>query len=332
MSVESRASFLDRLATLLQRGITLSDALGAFAQDPDKDWAAAAERALPFALEGASLATVLEESGLVTEADTALLRAGEGDGSRPLSYVASELKARARLASAVHAALVAPLWKFMIVGFLGMLVVLIQVCTTQVMFPEHIGSGLFLRDPWVSSTLTFVCMSMMLCMGGRFAWGIVWRPATRRMLEAAARESMTLERLLLLENGARFLRALGTAFEVGLPLTGALAHAKRVFHGRVVADEIDVLCGMAEEGAPLDACLSLVPFLDATTLWTLEHALHRPDLPAELLAVADTLQEDLVRELEVRTPFLTGAANLAFALPILLSAAVLLTGVNSYWR
>ncbi len=326
----SRARFLARLAGLLQRGVSLNDALAAFAQDPDPGWAAAAAKALPLAREGSPLWTVLVEAGLITESDGAVLAASEGDGARPLQLVASELEARARLVEAVRDAVSRPLGKFVIVGFLGLALVLIQMYSGRGVFPVSVGSGLLLQRPWVNAGLGLVSMSLG-CVAILFGMrALFWLPATQRMLEAALRESYGLERLLLLENGARFLRSLGTALEAGLSLPKAFRRTREAFAGRVVADEIEVLQNMAEEGSSLSACLAIVPFLDATTLWTLEHALHRPDLPAELLAHADTLQAELQRELAIRTPLLNGTANMIFALPVLVGAGMFMSNMSGW--
>jgi general secretion pathway protein F len=332
LTEHSRARFLRRLAALLRRDVSLGEALTAFAQDPDPAWANAAARAQAFASEGSALASVLERSGLISDSEAGLLAASEGNGAKALALLAAELTAWARLTDAFRAAVASPLLKMGLVGIVALMIVAIQLSTLRVSLTGTTASGLLLQDPWIGATLIFVSTTAGLFT---LLFGLRWMlrlRRTRRMLESAIRESVSFEGLALLESGSRFLRTLGTALEAGLPLPRAMRRTQAAFGDRVVAKELEVLCAMAEDGSSLGGCLSVAPFLDATTRWTLDHALGRPDLPGEMLALAETLQAQLTRELENMTPFLNGVANLIFAIPVLLATVGFVFGLGQWTR
>ncbi|MGE0710283.1 MAG: type II secretion system F family protein [Planctomycetota bacterium] len=298
MSPHLRARLLARLSRLVDHGVPLTEGLAALEAEEG-----ALRRGRSAAAEGAALDTVLGATPLVAPGDLELLRACRDEPAEGLALVAEEAQARAEMAEALTDLLMRPLWKALAILLLG-------GAFGAVAF--GVGAGWISNDPVQAEYGLLLAISYQvvwsLCLFAA-VWLVVGSRLGRRALEALGRRLVIAGPLLGYETRARFLGALGTGLSAGLTLGAALQRAREAFAGRPTADVIADLEDRAREGARLSALARAAPFLDASSVWLIEAAVERPDLPGELRELAALERRRLVHEAARWSPLLAAAAE-----------------------
>lgn len=307
-----RAGVLERLGALMRRGVPAAEALASIGAGP---------RAVAVAREGRPVDEALLAAGLVDASEAGLVRAG--DPGRGLALLGEELRARHEVTRTFRAAAVRPFTKLaaVVVVFVGL---------TLILGGEPLG----LPEPgpptpWGGPGLPVAAQpppppSLAERFGAYAAVGLVLLAgaallrtrAARTPLERVGRDLPVISTLLELEVGARYLRALGTALGAGLDLPRALERARDAFVGRATARELEHLIAAAREGQGLVSILGRAPLELPTAQWVAGHAVGRADPSRELLALAASYEQRLVRECARWSPVLGGVADLLIVIGV----------------
>lgn len=309
-----------QLATLLQAGLPLDEALAALAEG-----AGARLRPLALALrarvmEGASLSVAMAQfPGHFDALYQATVAAGERSGrlDAALLRLAGHLEQRDAMRHQLLAALAYPL----------LLVVVAMAVVAGLMayvVPELVA--VFVRSgqalPWPTRAL--VAMSdglrshggwtlpagVALLAGLAFAWP---RPAFRRWREARWLALPGLGRWLRAREAARYARTLATMLASAVPLLDALALAARTVRNGVWRQALDAAAARVREGVPLANALAAVPGFPPVAL--------RLVASGERAGRLDALLDEAAAQLERELAF---GATLAMAM--LGPAVILLVG------
>lgn len=349
MRLEERAALLERLSALVDRGVAAGPALAALADPAESSRGArrAASRAAALLAEGAPLPRALEAAGVVGPADAALLAAGDGTAAlgRGLRLLALDLRGRADIVETVGTLLIGPAWKLGVGFLLGALLVVLEsqalglalgvgpVSTVRSFSglwtmappppPAH-DAALLLDGPRAAALLAACGAAVGLLVAVATARAILRTARGRMVLEALGRQMPGVEGMLQDAQSARFLRGLGCGLAAGLPLPDALDRAAGALPPGLAAAEAQATVPPAREGAGLGDCLAPAGFLDGTSRWLIDEATRRPDLPGELLALAERRQERFLEDAQVAAPIVAGLADAGVGLGLLIGLAVIL--------
>ncbi len=316
----ARASTLERLGALLSRGVPAAEALTSVG---------AAARAVALAREGRPVAEALLAAGLVDASEAGLVHAGEP--ARGGAVHGQELRARHEVTRQLRAAAVRPFTKLAAV-------VLVCVCLAVVL-DGPLGTA---APPWPGATPLPSVAERPATLAERFgayaAAGLVLLAGAallrtrlaRTVTERVGRDLPVVSTLLELEVGARYLRALGTALGAGLDLPAALERAREAFADRATARDLAPLVAAAREGQGLVSILGRAPLNLPTAQWVAGFAVERADPARELLALAASYEERLVRECSRWSPVLGGIADLAIVLGVGASLVSVASGTRGF--
>ena len=316
---QDRARALDRLASLLERGVPLPAALLGAGESLTGRARARAASAAAAAGEGRPLVDALLSGGLVEPGERALLEAVTGaDPATTLRLLAQELSGRAALAREVELGLRAPLRHA-----LGVLVALavfalvgsVMLGTFQGVVALALGTsgarGWATAAALLFGLLGLAPLALLALTDVALAWLV-----RSSLVDPLAGLFPALHRLLGLHTASTFLRRLGLALQAGRSLPLALETAAAAFGDRPVAREVAALARRAREGAGLRACLGQAPFLDPSAELVAKEAADRADPPRELLALAQVYAAELALEARALGPLLGGCAEVLMTLPV----------------
>lgn len=325
-----RGAALAQLAALVGRGVPLDLGLAAVSESLPAKARPQLGVAVARAREGEGVGQVLERAGLIDERDRAVVAAATGaEVARTLALLADELLARESAARSLRLVLARPAWKLALLAVFATVVALGQTLPSSYAAPGGFRTLLFGSDALWSSddetprmvltSLSPVVRALVDAASALAGLGVVVlgiraiarARAGRWFLERLGRRLPVAATFVDLDTRGTFLRALGTALGSGLSLEKALERGQGALGRRYAATEVARALALAKEGAPIEACLRRVGFLDETTDWLVTAAASRPDLPREILALARTCETRLLEEVGRWGPLLGNLPELA---------------------
>ncbi len=306
-----RAGALERLGALLRRGVPAADALASIG---------AGKGAVAVAAEGRPIHEALLAAGLVDASEAGLVRAG--DPGRGLGLLGQELRARHEVARTFRAAAVRPLLK-LAVALVVFVAVAVLLGGGSFLPSTTLAPGGMLIPPTLPQATTtpassleragaWAALLLLLALGAL----LLRTRAARTFVERVVRDLPVLSTLLELEVAARYLRALGTALGAGLALPAALERALDAFAGRATAGDLEPLIAAAREGQGLVSILGRAPLNLPTAQWVAGFAVERADPSRDLLELAASYEQRLVRECARWSPVLGGVADLLIVVTV----------------
>ncbi|MDX8401043.1 MAG: type II secretion system F family protein [Mariprofundaceae bacterium] len=333
LSPGETALFLQQLATLIEAGMPLAEALASIAEGMEKPRArrmiAAVRRQV---VEGSTFADALRAQGF-EEIICNMVAAGEETGE--LEAVAMRLSALLERRLALHSDLLsATLYPAIVMGF-GVVVMmfLLAVVVPQVVGVfEHAGGEL----PWLTRAVIGVSDFLRVHGGvlllGALALVVAWRLAMRWPTPRAWRDRLWLALpgvagLLVKVDVARFARTLGMLLAGGVPALSAMHIANQGWSMAPLRALGERARESLREGGSLAAALEKGGWLPPMAVRLIRVGEQSGRLDAMLLKLADYYEGEISRSLKrmltVAEPLLVllmavgvGALALAILLPI----------------
>ncbi len=245
-----------QLATLVRAGIPLVEAIGALAEQAEKEQMVRVLSSVRESLnEGTSFAKSLEQHPRVFPVlYINMVAAGEASGTLEavLERLADFMENQARLKSKVMAALAYPVLMSVIgAALVTMLMVTVVPKVTSIF--ENLGQAL----PWYTEVLIFVSEALagywwliLGCIIGGVVWFRRWksRPAGRLRWDTLRMKFPIFGRLVLLVAVARFARTLATLLASGVQLLPAMEIGRNVLENAKLEGVVSEAIGSIREG------------------------------------------------------------------------------------
>ncbi len=257
------ANFTRQLATLLQSGIPLAEALGAlFDQIENVRFKVPIGEIKTAVNEGTSLADALSKhKKIFDELYVSMVRAGEVAGNLDdvLGRLADFIEASQKLKSKVTGAMVYPII-MAVIGVVIMSILMIFVIPSLTKMFAQRGKALPLNTRflvWVSHTMgkyfLFILIGWVLLIWGFWAWtkSTGGRPAWHRFVLKIP----VVGALVRQVNIARFARTLSTMLHAGVPLLRSLDTGKEIMGNVVLRKAIEDAKVSVTEGEALATTL-----------------------------------------------------------------------------
>ncbi len=298
-----RLLFTERLALLLDTGVSLNAALGALAQQADKPAMAAVLRSLLGDIEeGKAFSAALARHGtFFSSTYVNLVAAGEQGGFLPrvLAELLDMEEKRERLRATLVSALTYPLF---LAAFSAAVVVFVLV----VVFPKFATLFASIANELPASTLALMWMSNVLSEHWPTVLGVtvaaalglrLWAatPAARGWLDRARLAIPWVRDFYLWLYLVQSLRVLGLSLGNGVGILDALAACRDVVANRVYRDFVREVELKVREGGTLASGFDaprMIPALVQQMIATGEQA---GNLPAVATRVADFYERELTR-------------------------------------
>ena len=333
-SARARAMVFQSLASLVEAGVPLDQALAASERVATGSLVSAVNRVTTRVREGASLGTALRsEPALASGVTVGLIRAGEqgvGLGSA-LAHVAAHLEREAETASRIRAALAYPIL-LAVVGSVSVAVIVVFVVPRFVALLADLGQSLPLATRvliGVSNVVRRLGFVILALAAGGLAVG--WQQLQQRRV-AWHRWLLGVPIVGEIRHAlatARVSRTLGVLLGTGTPALAALRIAREAAGDAAVAERLARAEEQVAQGGSLATALGAVAALTATAQQLVVIGEGAGRLPA-LLAQAATLEERRAeRRLSTLVTLLEPALILAFAGLVAFVAAALLQAVYS---
>jgi general secretion pathway protein F len=306
------AAFTGQLATLLQAGIPLAEALAALFEQVDHvKFKAVLGEIKTLVNEGSSLADALAKHPEVfTELYVSMVRAGEAAGNLDavLRELAEFLESAQRLQGKVSAAMIYPMI-MMVVGF-GILIFLMVTVIPQVsdIYSKQkaelplktqflIGlSGILMKGKWI---IPFAIVGAI--------WGIrKWlkSPRGRAKWDAFKLRAPKYGTLTKKVAVARFCRTTGTMLGAGVPMLRVLDIAKEILGNTVLIAAVERARQAVTEGESLAVTLQKTGYFPSTVIRMVAVGERAGALESMLIRVADAYDREVELELNRFTAFL----------------------------
>lgn len=334
-----RVMFTGELATLLQAGIPLDNALHMLEQTCGS---------VPFRRRVGAIRQIVQGGASVADALAAqedvfdalyvnLVRAGEAGGVLPkvMERLAAYLESMAALRASVVTALIYPV--ILLVVAVISLIALMTFVVPQFL-PLFADAGATL--PWLTQWVFWVAQILraywwlLLILGTALIWfGIqaVEDAGRRRQIDAALLRAPVLGNLLQSLDTARFSRTLGTLLNSGVPLLSAITLAKGVIVNRIMAAGMDDVTQSLHRGGRMAVAMRLTQGLPARAVQLIEVGEESGQLPQMLEKVAEIYDREvettLKRLLTILEPALILGLGGLIAV-IIISILVAILGLN----
>ncbi len=334
-----RVMFTGELATLLQAGIPLDNALQMQEQTcgsaPFRRRVGAIRQAVQ---AGASVADALAAQGDVFDAlYINLVRAGEAGGVLPkvMERLAAYLENMAALRESVVTALIYPI--ILLVVAIVSLIALMTFVVPQFL-PLFADAGATL--PWLTQLVFWVAQVLrgywwlFIALGAALIWfgaQALEDPGRRQQVDAALLRMPVLGNLLLAIDTARFSRTLGTLLNSGVPLLSAITLAKGVIVNRILSACIEDVTHSLHRGGRMAVALRHPGGLPPRAVQLIEVGEESGQLPQMLEKVAEIYDREvettLKRLLTILEPALILGLGGLIAV-IIVSILVAILGLN----
>lgn len=333
-SVRARATVFQSLATLVEAGLPLEQALGATEGIAVGQVRDALGRVRARVREGASLAGALgPESGLVSGVTLGLVRAGErGVGLGPaLQQAAAQLEREAESVARVRAALAYPLL-LAVAGTISVAVIVLFVVPRFATILGDLGEALPPATRLLIALSTFVRRDGLVLVALGIGAGALGLPALARQQAAWHGWLLRLPIIGPLRHGlatARVSRTLAALLETGTPALAALTIAEGAAGDAAVAERIQIARERVAEGIGLGQALAGTHALTGPALRLLAVGEQSGRVPMVLARAAVLEETNAERRLRMLVGFLEPALIVAFAGMVAFVAAALLQAVYS---
>ena len=339
ISATDRVTFTGELATLLQAGIPLDNALYMLEQTcgsaPFRRRVGTLRQAIQ---AGASVGDALAAQPEVFDAlYINLVRAGEAGGilAAVMERLAAYLEAMVALRTSVVTALIYP--AILLVLAVLSLVALMTFVVPQFQ-PLFADAGATL--PWLTQCVFWVAAILrgywwlFLVLGSALIWlGVkVLEDSNRRQqLDAVLLRAPVFGSLLLSLDTARFSRTLGTLLNSGVPLLSAITLAKGVIANRILAAGMDEVTQFLHRGDRMAVALRFTAGLPLRAIQLIEVGEESGQLPRMLEKIAEIYDREvettLKRLLTILEPVLILGLGGMIAV-IIISILVAILGLN----
>jgi len=333
-SARAQATTFESLASLVEAGVPLEQALRATERVAAGPLREALARVGTRVREGASLGAALAQEGeLVSGVTIGLVRAGErGIGlASALAQAAAQLEREAETAARIRGALAYPLL-LAAVGTLSVAVIVLFVVPKFVAILSDLGEALPLATRLLIVGSDTVRRFGVVIAGAGVAAATVWarwvrdhRPAWHGWLLGLPLVGPIRHALAT----ARASRTLGALLGTGTPALAALAIARDAAGDASVADRLARTRDQVAEGTALSTALTSTAALTPTALQLVRIGERSGRLPALLAKAADLEEREAERRVKTLVTLLEPALILAFAGLVAFVAAALLQAVYS---
>jgi general secretion pathway protein F len=334
-----RVMFTGELATLLQAGIPLDNALHMLEQTCGSAAFRRRVGAMRQAVQGgASVADALAAQGDVFDAlYINLVRAGEAGGtlSTVMERLATYLENMAALRASVITTLIYPI--ILLVVAVISLIGLMTFVVPQFL-PLFADAGATL--PWLTQFVFWIAQLLrgywwlFLALGAALIWfgtQAMEDAGRRQQIDAALLRAPVLGNLLQALDTARFSRTLGTLLNSGVPLLSAITLAKGVIVNRILAAGIDDVSQNLHRGGRMAAALRVSAGLPTRAIQLIEVGEESGQLPRMLEKVAEIYDREVETKLKRLLTILEPALILGLGgliAVIIVSILVAILGLN----
>lgn len=255
ISAETLGVATRQLATLLQAGVTLVDALNALIEQTDNQKLKQIFSEIKADVnEGSSLADAMSKHKCFSTIYVNMVRAGESSGALEvvLERLAEFLESQAQLKSKVMGAMMYPA-VMMSVGGLVMIVMLTTVVPKISKIFLHAKIQLPLMTRILIGTSSLISNYWWLILIFAFAGGYLLRRYIKKPVGKLKWDRLKLKipvvgRLIEMISVARFSRTLSTLLASGVPLLASLQIVRNVLSNQVLENAIDEVREAVKEG------------------------------------------------------------------------------------
>ncbi|MCP5420702.1 MAG: type II secretion system inner membrane protein GspF [Gammaproteobacteria bacterium] len=274
VSATELALITRQLATLVNSGLPLEQALGAVAQQADRSRLSSLLLAVRSkVLEGHTLATALGEfPGVFPELYRATVAAGEQSGHLDVVFerLADYTEARQQLRQKVGLALFYPAL-LTTVALLIVIGLLTYVVPQVVQVFASIGQKLPLLTRLLIDLSAFFqaygWLMLLVLMGGVIGFGYaVRRPDVRRRVDRGLLRLPLLSRLIRGINAARYARTFSILMASGVPVLEALRISAQVIDNLPIREAVEQAAIKVREGSSLNAAIAASGYFPAMTV------------------------------------------------------------------
>lgn len=301
LSLPDESAFNDQLATLLNRGVPLVEALEVASTVVGTAARMRITRLRELVAAGDSFSGACAKVGGFDAVIIAVYRAAERTGD--LAGAARRLAVSARRRQAIRGKAVtvmiypAVIFTISMTLFLGMLVFLVPMIARQMeqmkAAPPAFSRLVFATGLWLSAHLQWTLLGLALLI----AAAIVFRGAALGALGRVAQRLPALSRLLITVEMARFFSVMGAMARSGVPLADALATATIVISNDTLRAQLQTLQKNLVEGGLWRTLVERVDTLPLATRKLLIAAERSGDLDSAF----DGLSADLSDEVDTRS-------------------------------
>lgn len=320
-SARDVASFTRELATLIQSGIAIDDALRIVAEQSGTGrMQVVVASALDLILDGAHLSDAMSHHPETFQDDyVSMVRAGEisGDLAKVFGELADLLQRRHELAGKVASALVYPCVLMVLAVVAVSVVVSVLVPGLAPIFaqsgkPMPAMIAFIVRCEQSSQSIVTAGVAIAICL---FAI-VVALSRSDAMRLAADRILLGLPlagTLSAEQNLARFARTLGSLLRAGVPMLAAQTSAGSVVRNRHIAAGLAASLEIVRDGQSLSRALSGRPGVTPLALRMIAVGEETGKLSQMLLRIAIILEQQSQRRIERLMTLLTPALTIAIA-------------------
>lgn len=295
-----RAMATRQLATLVNAGVPLVEALGALVEQTEhKALKAVFARVRERVNEGSSLADALISTKRFDNLYVSMVRAGEASGALDavLERIADYLEDQVRLTNKVVSILTYPLFMLAFAGVVvGVMATMVLPQITQLLIDQNIELPWYTKAVIASSDLLrgYWWLLILLLVGAAFGYRAVGRTRRgRSVLDRFWLRVPVVGRVVRFLAIARFTRTLGSLLASSVNIVQALNIARHVANNTVYEEAADYARDTILEGAalakPLRASGQFPPLV--TTM--VEVGERSGTLESMLVKVADTYEEQV---------------------------------------
>jgi general secretion pathway protein F len=305
-------AFARQLATMLNAGIPLAEALGALFEQTDGEKFKHIVGEIRTAVnEGSSLADALaSHEGVFDELFVSMVRSGETAGNleEVLSRLADFMESAAKLRSKVKGAMIYPVIMLVVgVGIMGVLMVAVVPKITSLFDAQSVQLPLNTRMLiGFSDFLGAYWWLLILATIGAFFLFRAWvrTPSGKKAWHTRVLKMWLVGPLVRQVAVSRFTRTMGTMLKAGVPMLKVLETSKAVLGNAVLIDVVDEAKRSITEGDSLAATLKRSGEFPPSVTHMVAVGEKSGALEDMLLRVADSYESEVETKLDNLTGML----------------------------